>query len=199
MMDAQGLVARNFVVMDSSAITAWLKPEEGWDVVERFLPFSIINAVNWAEVVRNTLLWSNEIEVLQQVLEALGVHIIDFTRQQADRAARLIHTTRGLSLADRACLATAFDLSLLTLTTEASWLNFNVGVRVILVDGRRTSPPARSRGRRRPILAQEVQRYSMEILEGLGLENTTENLDKLAALIYRVAASIRSEPPGQLS
>jgi ribonuclease VapC len=196
MMDAQGSTAQNFVVMDSSAIITWLKPEEGWDIVEAFLPFSIINAVNWAEVVQNTLLWSDEIEVLQQLLEALGLRIVDFTPRQAERAARLIHTTRGLSLADRSCLATAFDLSLPALTTEASWANFNVGVRVILVNGRRTTSPIRSRSRRRPILAQDVQRYSTEILEGLGLENTPENQAKLTALIYRVTASIRSELPG---
>ena len=56
-----------FSVMDSSAVIAWFQREPGWEAVQPLLPFAIISAVNWAEVVQRLQMSDPSIDVFESV------------------------------------------------------------------------------------------------------------------------------------
>lgn len=126
------------VVLDASAVLAFLFEEPGAGVVERCLERASISTANWSEV------WQRALErqagdpsgVLEEVIEA-GLVLEPVSRSDAERAARLRATTRelGLSLADRCCLALAARLEHPVLTADRVWAELDVGVAVSLLRG----------------------------------------------------------------
>ncbi len=75
-------------------------------------------------------------EGLREDMEALGLLIVPFGFEDAERAAALWSKTTqaGLSLGDRACLALASRLSLPVLTADRAWSSLqdlDISVRVI--------------------------------------------------------------------
>jgi len=110
-------------VLDASALLAWLREEPGAEVVEECLSGSFVSAVNLSEVMQKSLAGGVEISGLVEDLVALGISFVAFGAEQAVVAAELWPSTRplGLSLADRACLATAVGLGLPALTADRSW------------------------------------------------------------------------------
>ena len=110
-------------VLDASALLAMLHGELGADNVERAVSHAAISAVNWSEVVQKSLARRVDTAGMRTELEALGLRIIPFTADHAERAASLwSHTERaGLSLGDRACLALGLDLTLPVLTADRTW------------------------------------------------------------------------------
>ncbi|MBP0027184.1 type II toxin-antitoxin system VapC family toxin [Roseofilum reptotaenium CS-1145] len=123
------------VVLDASALLAYLKGEPGEDIVDRVLAESVISTVNWAEVVQKSIAAGADIEGMLSDLQALGLRIEPFTVEDADRAARLWQQTRqvGLSLGDRACLSLGWRLGVPIFTSDRAWANLNLplDVRVI--------------------------------------------------------------------
>lgn len=123
------------VVLDASALLAYLKGEPGEDIVDRVLAESVISSVNWAEVVQKSIAAGADIEGMLSDLQALGLRIEPFTVEDADRAARLWQQTRqaGLSLGDRACLSLGWRLAVPIFTSDRAWANLNLplDVRVI--------------------------------------------------------------------
>lgn len=99
------------VVLDASALLAFLQRETGADVVKAALGEAVISTVNWAEVVQKAAAAPDEIEALREDIQALGLVIQPFSTIQAEIAGRLRRRTAafGLSLADRACLALGID------------------------------------------------------------------------------------------
>lgn len=69
------------------------------------------------------------------VCEALALDVHDFGRELAFQTAMLRPTTKhkGLSLADRACLALGGQLGLPVLTTDRAWTELELGVEVRLI------------------------------------------------------------------
>ena len=95
-------------VTDASAMLAMLHGEPGADAVATILAVSIVSAVNWAEVLQKARAHGIDVDGLEQDLAHLGVEFVPFTTTEADVAAELWDRgMRALSLADRACLATA--------------------------------------------------------------------------------------------
>jgi ribonuclease VapC len=94
-----------------------------------------VSAVNYSEVLKKAVEAGGAIEAAAAVLEGLQLKIIPFTERQAATAAGLFPKTRGkgLSFADRACLALALELSLPALTTEGEWQKCDTGVKVVKV------------------------------------------------------------------
>jgi len=86
---------------------ALLNAEEGSDLVQEFLPRSVVSTINLAEAVtRLSNIGMPEVEI-REALNVLGLEIIAFDEDQAFRAGLLSAYTQplGLSLGDRACLA----------------------------------------------------------------------------------------------
>ena len=134
MVSAQ-IPAEGQLVLDSSAVLAWLLQETGHQAVLPLLPRAIINTVNWAEVIqRGDTLGLFLPEMLPRV-EAEGLTVTEFSIDEAATAGRLRAATRsaGLSLGDRACLASALIHSVPAVTADRPWLRVSVGVDIVLI------------------------------------------------------------------
>lgn len=123
------------VVLDASALLAYLQAEPGSDQVEAVLDGAGMCTVNWAEVVQKAKAAEVETSTLRADLEALGLELQPFTSSQAEIAAELWQSTRdvGLSLGDRACLALGLDTGRPALTTDRAWQQISVGVEIKLI------------------------------------------------------------------
>ncbi len=111
------------VVLDASALLAYLHGEPGGGHVRPLLDGAAISSVNWSEVVQKSLAHGVDVVGLREELESFGLHIVDFTATDAEDAANLWSHTRqlGLSLADRACLALGRRLGVTVATADHSW------------------------------------------------------------------------------
>jgi ribonuclease VapC len=109
-----------------------LQGEPGGEVVQELLETALISSVNWAEVAQKALERQAEVDGMRHELAALGLEILPFTAPVAETTARLRASTRqaGLSLGDRACLATAAVLGLPAITTDRVWLDLGLPIEI---------------------------------------------------------------------
>jgi PIN domain nuclease of toxin-antitoxin system len=123
------------VVLDASALLAYLRAEPGSEAVDGVLGSALITSVNWAEVLQKSLSAGVEVEGLRQELQALGLAVEPFSAGDADTATLLWPQTRhlGLSLADRACLSLALRLNLPVLTCDRIWAELTLPLRIQLL------------------------------------------------------------------
>lgn len=133
-MTAEGTESDRTAVLDASALLAMLHAEAGGEAVQGFVQTAVMSSVNWSEVAQKSLERQIEVNGLRLDLEALGLKILPFSVNQAERAAFFRAPTRhlGLSLGDRACLALAAELRLPAITTDRTWgdLALEVEIRV---------------------------------------------------------------------
>lgn len=121
------------IILDASALLAWLQNEPGSDVVEAELAQAAMSSLNWSEVLQKSLTREVNITGLRTDLEALGLIILPFNAEDAEQAARLWKIGSGLSLADRACLALGIRHSLPVWTTDRIWLQAATGAIVQVI------------------------------------------------------------------
>ena len=123
------------VILDASALLAFLHEEPGGERVSPVLEGAHVSAVNWSEVLQKSLQRDVNIDGMQQEFTEVGVIFEPFTPQQAETAARLFNENRNhvLSLADRACLALAVDKGMPVLTADRAWgqLKLDVAIEVV--------------------------------------------------------------------
>ena len=117
-------------LLDASALLALLNQERGAEQVAARLPAAQISAVNLAEVVGKLSEAGMPEAEVRLTVGALGLQIVAFDAGMAFEAGKLRPLTRkaGLSLGDRACLATARILGQTVLTADRAWAKLNVGV-----------------------------------------------------------------------
>jgi len=123
------------VVLDASAVLALLYREPGHEQVATCLDGAVISAVNWSEV-RQKLAQHGAKPALADILIALGADVLPFTADAAVVAAGFwpVTRSRGLSLADRACLAVARGaVDGVAVTADAAWVGLDLGVPVRLI------------------------------------------------------------------
>ncbi|MBI2921339.1 MAG: PIN domain-containing protein [Planctomycetes bacterium] len=128
-------------VLDASALLALLQDEPEAAAVERLLGrTAAINSVNWSEVLTKLSDFGADPDETAFRIRGGGaltetLQVLPFQEREARKAARLRQGTRahGLSLGDRACLATAGLLRATAVTTDGAWegLRLGVGVRVL--------------------------------------------------------------------
>jgi PIN domain nuclease of toxin-antitoxin system len=109
------------IVLDASALLAYLKAESGWGVVDQAVDAgAAISAVNLAEVYTKIIAQGVGVEPTRTRLRALDIASFPFTEEDASAVAALNPRTRtlGLSLGDRACLSLAERLKLPVLTAD---------------------------------------------------------------------------------
>ncbi|MEP6601521.1 MAG: type II toxin-antitoxin system VapC family toxin [Nitrospirota bacterium] len=123
------------IVIDASALLALLFGETGHEMVDAALDHGVMNAVNLAEVASRLFFLGADEQTTRDRLGDLPVEIIPFTAEHAYRVGLLRVSTKaqGLSLGDRACIATAEELNLPALTSDQSWsrLKLKIPVQVI--------------------------------------------------------------------
>ena len=111
------------VVLDASALIAFLADEPGADEVSGLLTRSLMSVVNLAEVLQWGIRQGETIDTLPSSLRRAGLQFLDFDPEQAVQVANLwsIGRSVGLSLGDRACLGLARKLGLPTITCKGDW------------------------------------------------------------------------------
>ncbi|MEZ0321389.1 MAG: type II toxin-antitoxin system VapC family toxin [Thermus sp.] len=122
-------------LLDASALLAYLHREPGFEEVRQALrEGAAISAVNLAEVVGKLRSKGKDADRIVARLLAMGLEVVPFTLEEALEAGTLDPLTRplGLSLGDRACLATGKVRGLEILTADRAWSQVP-GVRVRVV------------------------------------------------------------------
>jgi ribonuclease VapC len=123
------------IVLDASALLAFLFREAGQDRVAEEVDHSCLSTVNLCEVLgRFARDGHDPVEVLKRIRET-SIEIVPFDSDQAALAAALalaLHK-RGLSLGDRACLALAVSRNIPALTADRAWIDLDIGVEVRLI------------------------------------------------------------------
>lgn len=122
------------IVLDASAVLAYLFREPGHETVAALIESACISAVNHAEVLgRFSRDGFNAAEVSRR-LEAT-YEIVAFDTEQAIRSAALlpVGAPLGLSLGDRACIALGASRKWPVYTADRAWAKLKVGVEVRLV------------------------------------------------------------------
>lgn len=111
------------IVFDSSVIIAILRKEQGYQIGEEHLSRGAISAVNWAEV--SGFMGRNHApaDIIQQTLAQYPLKVIPYEETLVVPTGYLASGTKqlGLSLGDRACLATAMAHQLPVLTADRVW------------------------------------------------------------------------------
>jgi PIN domain nuclease of toxin-antitoxin system len=128
-------------VLDASALLAYLQGEPGSQAVEaELLAGAVVNVVNYAEVLSRLGDVGAEPEFTHRDLCDRGligglVDVVPVTQADAVVIAKLRTITRGrgLSLGDRACVATGLRLGLPVLTADRIWSTLDMGVSVSLI------------------------------------------------------------------
>ena len=120
------------VVLDASALLAFLHDEPGGEKVSLALEGARVSAVNWSEVLQKSLQRGVDVAGMGQEFTEVGVSFEPFTPQQAETAAWLWSHTRnhGLSFADRACLALAMNKGLPVITADRAWVQLNLDIEI---------------------------------------------------------------------
>jgi PIN domain nuclease of toxin-antitoxin system len=122
------------VVLDASALLAFVAGERGGEAVADAIGDAMISTVNLAEVVAKLVDRGAPLERAREILAIAACEVMDFDRAQAEEAGALIARTRGrgLSLGDRACLALARREGVPALTADRRWAEVDTGVQVTL-------------------------------------------------------------------
>lgn len=128
-------------VLDASAILAYLLDEPGAELVEEAIGSgAAISAVNWAEVLSVYAQGGRDHGRLHAALESgglLGEHVFVVPLESHETpliaGLRPLTSARGLSLADRACLALGIRLDMPVLTTDRAWRDLGLGVDVRVI------------------------------------------------------------------
>ncbi len=123
------------VVLDASAVLAFLQKEGGANVVTAAINDSVISTVNWSEVIKKLLTRNVDVSSIAEKMRSLGLRILPFELVESEMAGAIYMITQesGLSLADRACLAVATKLDAPAYTTDREWLNVDLDLDIKLI------------------------------------------------------------------
>ena len=124
------------IVLDASALLAYLFRESGHEIVEKYIEDACISTVNLSEVAGRFIRDGIDATPIIQHINETSIEIVPFTQVHALRAADFIPKTKhyGLSLGDRACLGLATARNLAALTADIVWSEIeDTNVKVIQI------------------------------------------------------------------
>lgn len=123
------------VVLDASAVLAYLHKETGADVVYPHLRGGRLCAVNYSEVLARGVVLGINPAVTEGFVLDLGIVCVPFEERLAAVAASFVPMTKpfGLSLADRACLALGAITGLPVLTGDRDWVKVGLEQEIRLI------------------------------------------------------------------
>jgi len=127
----------NSLVLDASALLALLHSEDGSEEVRRALKTlrCLISSVNLAETAARLADRGVPAEIVREALAAIDMEVVEFRFVHALLSGELRPLTRGsgLSLGDRACLATAKIAGAAILTTDRAWASLDLGLDIRVI------------------------------------------------------------------
>jgi PIN domain nuclease of toxin-antitoxin system len=123
------------VVLDASALLAYIHGEPGAEQVAAALNGAVISTVNLAEAVTKLVLTTGSRDRTLRLIEEAEVDVVNFDRGLAEETGLLAALTRGLglSLGDRACLALARREGAIALTADNAWRKVDLGIEIQLI------------------------------------------------------------------
>ncbi len=127
------------VVLDASALLAWVMNERGTQTVDRLLAFSVVPASAMVEVLYRAAEKGHRLplEQLHASLLEMGLEVEDVTAADVVRAGELIAASRldpargSLSLGDGLCIAVAERLQLTVTGGDKYWTNVDMTVQFL--------------------------------------------------------------------
>ena len=122
-------------VVDASALLAVSFNESGSEVVENILKGAYVSAINFSEVLAKVAERTSDLTVAGAYFKGLGIKVIAFDEAQtyATAALRAKTKSKGLGVADRACLALALSLEAEVYTADKLWAELNIGAKIRLI------------------------------------------------------------------
>jgi PIN domain nuclease of toxin-antitoxin system len=125
----------NGAVFDTSAVLAIINSELGAEQAIAMLDGALLCTVNHAEVMTKLAEHGLSREQARAIVLKIGIVVVDFGIDLADRTGTLRMPTRhlGLSLADRACLALAEREAVPAVTADRQWAATDLGIEVVLI------------------------------------------------------------------
>lgn len=133
----KSLVKSKKSLLDTSAIIALLKKEPGYEILEDVIANSSMSSVNLSELVAVLARSGVPEEEIDEIITDIVPEIIPFSENLSIKTGKLISVTKeyGLSLGDRACIATGSYYNMEIYTKDSIWLNLteNVKVKITLV------------------------------------------------------------------
>lgn len=123
------------IVLDASALLAFLLQESGHDVVAAHLPQACMSTINLAETLARMAprgIWPRN---LKPQLDKTGLRFVDFDSAQAVVVSELRNQMRksGLGIADCCCLGLGLHLALPVLTADRQWSTLGLGLTVQVI------------------------------------------------------------------
>ena len=127
---------KNKVLLDTSALLALLKKEPGHEIVSNIIAISVISSVNLSELITVLSRAGVSENDIDEIITDLVPEIIPFCGDISIKTGKISKLTQGygLSLGDRACLATAIQLGLPVYTADKIWAELdlpNVKIKLI--------------------------------------------------------------------
>ena len=115
------------IILDASAVLAWLNGEPGADAIDTLLRAGapcLVPAANHAEIIAKALDRGVAPDAAVEIVASIGYTVIDTSAEDGAAAGWMRPVTRahGLSLGDRLCLAAAQRLKAQVHTADREWL-----------------------------------------------------------------------------
>ncbi|MBS0206926.1 MAG: type II toxin-antitoxin system VapC family toxin [Planctomycetes bacterium] len=125
------------VVLDASAVLAFLKSEPGAEVVVEHLRRACISTVNLLEVLEKSLHPERRVEKVVRLLRGWQVEFVPFDEHHVNAAISIKEQVgkANVSLGDRACLGLASYRGLPVVTADQLWAKLRLNVEIILIRG----------------------------------------------------------------
>lgn len=110
------------VVLDASAILAYLQDEPGADLVEAQLSNDAqCGAANWSEIAQKVLAGGRDWGLVKALLNSYGIQIEPVLGIDAGWAANRWTKGESLSLGERLCFSLGDHLDCVVLTADKNW------------------------------------------------------------------------------
>lgn len=127
----------NDAVLDASAILAYLRDETGHAKVALVIEQgnAYVASVNYSEVISSLVDHGMEPDVAVTLIRDMELKVVSVDEPLAVDAGRLRALTGGLglSLADQVCIALGKVMRLPVLTTDRSWRQVKIGVKINVI------------------------------------------------------------------
>ena len=119
---------KNKILLDTSALLALLKKEPGHEIVSNIIAISVISSVNLSELITVLSRAGVSENDIDEIITDLLPEIIPFCGDISIKTGKISKLTQGygLSLGDRACLATAIQLGLPVYTADKIWAELDL-------------------------------------------------------------------------
>ena len=119
------------VVLDSSAVVAWIRQERGWEVVDLVLDRSTIASVNLVEIIEVLGRYGLNFDATQ--FPAMLVEPFDLAQGVVAGALLSEHRSVGFSLGDACCVALAMKLKAEVVTADQIWSRIRLPVPITII------------------------------------------------------------------